>query len=299
MDLVSLMMTPVVQMTSAKTFHSRGELWGSELSSRLANESDEPRETTSTEYVRTVRLQSEKLWQWIKKSESSSHFDSNSDSISSEDPKIGYRRCCMRSQSSKGSPNEKKEPSIWALPEGGGSKRLPGRFGALMYYQNGDLTNLLKSTRKWSAPECPFEWRGKQSLFGQCPIRGLLCFNGASLKERNHWKLTWKVLKWRPIGHLNSISLINAAFLICTETLAFWPWWSPLPPKSWSTRYNASLKKNCDWSEIKFWGRFGGQFAILEEELKEDLKSDKMFTFVELYWIQQVLVSSINGDIVL
>ena len=175
----------------------------------------------------------------------------------------------------------------------------PSLHDSLMYYQNGDLTNLLKSTRKWSAPECPFEWRGKQSLFGQCPIRGLLCFNGASLKERNHWKLTWKVLKWRPIGHLNSISLINAAFLICTETLAFWPWWSPLPPKSWSTRYNASLKKNCDWSEIKFCGRFGGQFAILEEELKEDLKSDKMFTFVELYWIQQVLVSSINGDIVL
>ena len=102
MDLVSLMMTLLVQMTSAKTFHSRGELWGSELSSSLANESDEPRETTSTEYVRTVRLQSEKLWQWIKKSESSSHFDSNSDSISSEDPKIGYWRCCMRSQSSKG-----------------------------------------------------------------------------------------------------------------------------------------------------------------------------------------------------
>ena len=101
MDLVSLMMTPVVQMTSAKTFHSRGELWGSELSSRLANESGEPRETTVTEYVRTVRLQSKKLWQWIKKPESSSHFDSNSDLISSEDPKIGYWRCCMRSQSSK------------------------------------------------------------------------------------------------------------------------------------------------------------------------------------------------------
>ena len=63
--------------------------------------------------------------------------------------------------------------------------------------------------------------------------------------------------------------------------------------------YNASQKKNCDWSEIKFWGRFGGQIAILVEELKKDLKSDKMFTFVELYWIQQVLVSSINGDIVL
>ena len=111
---------PIGPNDFSQNFPFQGELWDRGLRSRLANESDEPRETTSTEYVRTVRLQSEKLWQWIKKSESSSHFDSNSDSISSEDPKIGYRRCCMRSQSSKGSPNEKKEPSIWALSEGGG-----------------------------------------------------------------------------------------------------------------------------------------------------------------------------------
>ena len=38
---------------------------------------------------------------------------------------------------------------------------------ALMYRKNGDLANLLKSARKKSAPECPFE-----SLFGQCPSRG-------------------------------------------------------------------------------------------------------------------------------
>ena len=32
---------------------------------------------------------------------------------------------------------------------------------ALMYRQNGDLANLLKSARKKSAPECPFEcWGG-------------------------------------------------------------------------------------------------------------------------------------------
>ena len=31
---------------------------------------------------------------------------------------------------------------------------------ALMYRQNGDLANLLKSARKKSAPECPFECGG-------------------------------------------------------------------------------------------------------------------------------------------
>ena len=31
---------------------------------------------------------------------------------------------------------------------------------ALMYRQNGDLANLLKSVRKKSAPECPFECGG-------------------------------------------------------------------------------------------------------------------------------------------
>ena len=37
----------------------------------------------------------------------------------------------------------------------GGSKPLPGCFVHLC--QNGDLANLLKSARKKSAPECPFE----------------------------------------------------------------------------------------------------------------------------------------------
>ena len=36
---------------------------------------------------------------------------------------------------------------------------MPG-CSALMYSQNGDLANLLKSARKKSAPECPFECGG-------------------------------------------------------------------------------------------------------------------------------------------
>ena len=50
---------------------------------------------------------------------------------------------------------------------------------ALMYHQNGDLSNLLKSSRKKSAPECG---GGMPSLFGQCPNRGDMNLKGASLK---------------------------------------------------------------------------------------------------------------------
>ena len=53
---------------------------------------------------------------------------------------------------------------------------------ALIYPQNGDLTKSLKSARKKSAPECPFEGGGGvQSLFGQCLNRGGAIFKGASL----------------------------------------------------------------------------------------------------------------------
>ena len=38
--------------------------------------------------------------------------------------------------------------------------RLARMLCALMYRQNGDLANLLKSARKKSAPECPFECGG-------------------------------------------------------------------------------------------------------------------------------------------
>ena len=52
----------------------------------------------------------------------------------------------------------------------------------LMYRQNGDLANLLKSARKKSAPECPFECGGGgESQLGQCPNRGAANRYGASL----------------------------------------------------------------------------------------------------------------------
>ena len=104
---------PIGPNDFSQNFPFQGELWDRGLRSRLANESDEPRGTTSTDYVRTVRLQSEKLWQWIKKPKSSSHSDSNSDSISSEDPNIGYWRCCMRSQSSKGEKSLRNRLERW------------------------------------------------------------------------------------------------------------------------------------------------------------------------------------------
>ena len=61
--------------------------------------------------------------------------------------------------------------------------RLARMLCTLMYRQNGDLANLLKSARKKSAPECPNECgEGGQILFGQCPNRGDMNLKGASLK---------------------------------------------------------------------------------------------------------------------
>ena len=48
---------------------------------------------------------------------------------------------------------------------------------ALMYRQNGDLANLLKSARKTSAPECPFECGGGGNRY-----RGDIYCIGASLR---------------------------------------------------------------------------------------------------------------------
>ena len=90
----------------------------------------------------------------------------------------------------------------------GGSEPLPGWFGALMqrklklkwafacvlrlarmlcalmYRQNGDLANLLKSAQKKVPQSVQMSaGRGVQSLFGQCPNRGDIIFNGASLSS--------------------------------------------------------------------------------------------------------------------
>ena len=51
---------------------------------------------------------------------------------------------------------------IWALPVWGvgwvgGSKCLPGWFGALIYRHNGDFANFLKLVPECPAPECPVE----------------------------------------------------------------------------------------------------------------------------------------------
>ena len=59
----------------------------------------------------------------------------------------------------------------------GGSKRLSGWFGALIYRHNGDFVNCLKL-----APGCPIEC-GVQSLFGQCPNVGGDNFYGCSLSR--------------------------------------------------------------------------------------------------------------------
>ena len=54
---------------------------------------------------------------------------------------------------------------------------------ALMYRQNGDLANLLKSARKKVPQSARLSaGEGVQLLFGQCPNRGDANRNGASLK---------------------------------------------------------------------------------------------------------------------
>ena len=70
--------------------------------------------------------------------------------------------------------------------------RLARMLCALMYHQNSDLENLLKSARKKSAPECPFECGGGvQLLFGQCPNRGDANFKGASLTGFDNYIITF------------------------------------------------------------------------------------------------------------
>ena len=51
-----------------------------------------------------------------------------------------------------------------------------------MYRQNGDLVKLLKSARKKSAPECPFECGGGSNRYlGNAQIEVTLFLKGASL----------------------------------------------------------------------------------------------------------------------
>ena len=73
----------------------------------------------------------------------------------------------------------------WAFPVFGGSKRLPGWFGALIYRHNGDFTNFLKSVPEFLALGCLVECWGVQSLFEQ--YQHVLHFNdyGSSLRKRD------------------------------------------------------------------------------------------------------------------
>ena len=69
---------------------------------------------------------------------------------------------------------------------------------ALMYRQNGALANMIKSTRKKSAPECPFECAGGvQSLNGQCPNAFGIFFGGASLTGGDQSDLILKITQLR------------------------------------------------------------------------------------------------------
>ena len=56
---------------------------------------------------------------------------------------------------------------MWMGGGRGGSKRLPGWFGAVIYRHIGDFTNFLKSAQStWPgpAPECPVECGGMGGL---------------------------------------------------------------------------------------------------------------------------------------
>ena len=68
---------------------------------------------------------------------------------------------------------------ILALPFSTNHHDQYSQYVALMYRQNSDLTNLLKSAQEKSTPECPFECGGGgvESLFGQCPYRPCIFFN--------------------------------------------------------------------------------------------------------------------------
>ena len=64
--------------------------------------------------------------------------------------------------------------------------RLARMLCALMHRQNGDLANLLKSARKKSAPECPFECGGGSNRYlGNAQIEVTLNLQGASLNHKS------------------------------------------------------------------------------------------------------------------
>ena len=72
----------------------------------------------------------------------------------------------------------------------GGSKRLPGWFGALIYCHNNDFAFFLKLVPECLArpgPRVPGWVRGGgvQSLFGQCPNAEYMNVNGYSLTQEN------------------------------------------------------------------------------------------------------------------
>ena len=65
----------------------------------------------------------------------------------------------------------------------GGSKRLPRWFGALTVFGSIQPCRMVKNGPKRSAPECPVECGGVQSLFGQCPNVGSNNHYGCSLRQ--------------------------------------------------------------------------------------------------------------------
>ena len=111
--------------------------------------------------------------------------------------------------------------------------RLARMLCALMYRQNGDLANLLKSAGK-KCPRVPVWVRGVQSLFGQCPNAFVSNFVGAS---RGGISIGGGVCK-------ASLKLIWSWAIVGTQCSQLPPRPHRLLPKGWNeTKGNSSVIK--------------------------------------------------------
>ena len=124
--------------------------------------------------------------------------------------------------------------------------RLARMLCALMYRQNGDLANLLKSAREKCAPECPFECGGGCNRYlGNAQIECALTSLGLPLRVthrggiEHHFKTSFNC----NIEHPALQSLQCTAVELCPVSLGGF--------KEALTRQAIGLRRSAQWAGLK------------------------------------------------
>ena len=130
----------------------------------------------------------------------------------------------------------------------GGSKRLPGWFGALIYCHNNDFACFLKLVPECLArpgPRVPGWVRGGgvQSLFGQCPNAEYMNVNGYSLTQENGM-LTMssegrerRIDEERQVGMKMRIKPLRSCFNVRMSLICAGGMWQPCAGERVHTRH--------------------------------------------------------------